>query len=155
MSRAILAFFFVFFAFFGFSASAPVPSHSSSLVERYDNVDNELLTRSLDDILADREFDTVDPAVFKRNYFSVHDVRDFDKAYHQYTKRNAFTLDEREFDDDLEYKFAKRDIPVRQRVRHAIHYASYAFGRVVKSKAPKIARFGINTVRRLRHPFRT
>jgi len=157
MYRAGLFSLFILLAFFGFSASAPVPSRSSSLVERYDNNGNDLLTRSFNDVVVGREFDTAGPAVYsKRDYLSILNGRDLDEAYDHCTKRDfedLFTLDERDFDDDLESEFAKRDLQVLQRrskitrkIDHAFQTAAHKVGHFFKTTGAKIAKFGLKVV---------
>jgi len=153
MSRVGLFSLFVLLAFFSFSASAPVPSRSFSLAERYGNSD-ELLKRSLDNVFVDREFNTAYSTVYnKRDYLSKLDGRDLDEAYGQYTKRefeNLFTLNERDFDDDLESEFTKRDLQVLQRrskitrkIDHAFKTAAHKVGHFFKTTGAKVAKFGL------------
>ncbi|PPQ95679.1 hypothetical protein CVT26_008330 [Gymnopilus dilepis] len=154
-SRAGLFLLFVFLAFFGFSTSAPIPSRSSrhviNLVERYDSNDNELLTRSFDDTLVDRELYTADPVVnSKRDYlFALIESRDTFGDVAERDLEDILNSEERDFEDDSEYDFAKRESEILERrglgakIRHAFKSAFHKVGHFFKTTGAKIAKFGL------------
>jgi len=144
MFRAgLFSVFLLFASVIGIVSCAPVPERSSlSLVERYDDLSNLLVTR---------EFGAADSAVYtQRDYLAG---REFD---------DLALLDERDL-DDLINEFSKRDdthiSPLYRRsvftkikhafqhvihaVGHAVVHAAKAVGHFVKTTGAKIAKVAL------------
>jgi len=147
MFRAgLFSVFLLFASVIGLVSCAPIPERSSlSLVERYDDLSNLLVTR---------EFGTADSYVYtQRDYLPTLAGREFD---------DLALLDERDL-DDLINEFSKRDdthiSPLYRRsiftkikhafqhvvhaVGHAVVHAAKAVGHFVKTTGAKIAKVAL------------
>ncbi|KAF8888701.1 hypothetical protein CPB84DRAFT_1749436 [Gymnopilus junonius] len=150
ITRAGLASLFLFFAFIGLVASAPLSERPLRFIARYDEYDLDLSTRSVN-ILYGREFDFEGSAIVKRDFdaMSILNDRDFGTEFNEYFERDYdhFTLDPRGF-YDLEDEYIKRsnleDLHLLHRrsiaakIRHAFQHAFHKVGAAFKKAGTAI-----------------